>query len=61
VVIGMSSKMSYWDVRYSQDFLLARRIVRAFFALCKRIYLNFSLERFLKYQFFRGLLPHGFS
>ena len=44
VVIGMSSKMSYWDVRYSQDFLLARRIVRAFFALCKRIYFNFSLE-----------------
>jgi len=37
VVIGLSSKSSYWDIRSSQyrDFMLARRIVRAVFALCE--------------------------
>jgi hypothetical protein len=46
VVIGLSSKLSYWDVRDPQYFLLARRIVRAVFALCEH-HNFFSLERFL--------------
>lgn len=35
VVVGMSSKLGYWDAEFSQNSTFVTRVVRAVFALCK--------------------------